>query len=316
VSGNSDAPPPNDLSRDADVRGFVSRIRRNAVHDGPGIRTIVFLQGCPLRCLWCAAPETQALRSEVLLYPERCLACGQCRDVCRAGAIGPDQPGAAWDRSRCAVCGACAAVCPAEARILSGAEMTVAEVVAEASRDRVFYRHSGGGVTVSGGEPLLQPAFTAALLRTCKEATLHTAMETSGYAAWEVLAPLLSPLDLLLYDIKAMDPSRHQQLTGVSNALILSNLENAARRVKTIVRVPVISGLNDDLENCRELARFLKQSAVQSVDLLPYHRLGEATYGRLDREYALTGGPLVSEDRLADLVSELRKHGLSVCVGG
>ncbi len=299
------------------IRGFVASIQRNAVHDGPGIRTIVFVKGCPLRCAWCAAPETQSCRPELLLYPERCLACRACVGVCPSGAVHLEEQGQlVYDRSRCTVCGKCATECPANARVLSGIETTVADVLTEVGRDYVFYRNSGGGVTVSGGEPLAQPAFTGALLRACKEADLHTALETSGHAPWDALAPILDALDLLLFDVKVMDPVRHQQLTGMGNALIVSNLERAAGRVPTIARVPIIPGLNDDLDNCRAVAELLKRISITRVDLLPYHRLGEATYGRLGRQYGLSHIPPPREDRLRQLAAEFEDRGIAVRLGG
>jgi len=301
------------------VCGLVSSIRRLAVHDGPGIRTIVFLKGCPLCCAWCAAPETQSSDLDVIHYPERCIACDRCRSVCRVDAIQVDVEGRRrLDRSRCTLCGECVETCYAEALTMSGERRTVGEVVAELVRDRVFYERSGGGVTLSGGEPLLQPEFTAALLNACKREGLHTALETSGCQRWEAFERLLTDLDLLLYDLKIMDPGKHQRLVGVSNELILENLRRAVGRgVPTIVRVPVVAGLTDDIENYGTMAEFLRGiSPIGRVDLLPYHRLGEGTYARLGRTYALLGIPLVTDEKLAELASILRAHGVSVQIGG
>jgi pyruvate formate lyase activating enzyme len=301
------------------VTGLVSAIRRLAIHDGPGIRTLVFLKGCPLCCAWCAAPETQAPGRDVVFHSERCLACDRCRTVCPTGAIRLEADGRrVLDRMRCDLCGACAEACYAEAISLPGERRSVAEVLAEVVRDRVFYERSGGGVTLSGGEPLSQPEFTAALLAACRGAGLHTALETSGYQAWERFEGLLADADLLLYDVKLMDAERHRRFTGVGNALILDNLRRAvARGVATIVRVPVVAGINDDCENARALARFLSGAGpIRRVDLLPYHRLGEATYARLGRSYALPGIPLVAESRLEALAGILAETGLPVQIGG
>ncbi len=301
------------------VRGLVSAIRRLAIHDGPGIRTLVFLKGCPLRCAWCAAPETQASHTEILVYPERCLACDRCREVCPEGAILVAPEGKRGiDRSRCTRCGECVTECPAGALRMCGEEKTVGQVVAEVERDRVFYQHSGGGVTISGGEPLAQAEFTQALFRALRARGLHTAMETSGLQSWDPFEKTLADLDLLLYDLKLMDPEQHERFTGASNELILENLRRVmACGVPTIVRVPVVPGINDGEENCRAMSRFLRGlGSVRRVDLLPYHRLGEAMYARLGREYGLTGIPLASESQLERWASLLKGAGLAVQIGG
>lgn len=302
-----------------EVRGLTSTIRRLAIHDGPGIRTIIFLKGCPLRCLWCAAPETQSSRKEVLFYGEYCLSCNRCRDVCPEGAIRISPEGTrSINRTDCTVCGACAAECPADAMRVCGEEKTVAQVLAEVERDRSFYHHSGGGATVSGGEPLAQAEFTAALLYALKRARIHTAVETSGACSWEHLERVFADLDLLLYDLKIMDPEQHRKLTGVSNELILDNLAQVvARGIPTIVRVPVVPGINDNEENFREIGRFLHAlGRVRRVDLLPYHRLGEAMYARLGRRYSLPGISLCPDDALEYLADILRKVDLDVQIGG
>ncbi len=304
---------------DLHLSGMVSSIRRMAVHDGPGIRTIVFLKGCPLRCAWCAAPETQSSGLDLVHYPERCIACDRCRIVCPVAAIREDAEGRrVLDRARCTVCGACVETCYAEALTLSGQRRRVAEVVAELVRDRVFYARSGGGVTLSGGEPLLQPEFTAALIDACKGEGLHTALETSGYQRWEVFEQVLASLDLLFYDLKTMDPEKHRRLVGVSNEPILENLRKAVERgVPTIVRVPVVAGLTDGAADCHALAEFLRGiPRIERIDLLPYHRLGEGMYARLGRTYALPGIPPVTDEKMEDLAAILRGHGFPVQIGG
>ena len=300
-----------------DVSGFVSRVRRLAIHDGPGIRSIVFLKGCPLRCAWCAAPETQAEQPDLEHFPERCVVCDECRHVCPEGAVRIGADGRrSIDRHTCTLCGRCVEVCYAEALNLVGARRTVADVLAEVERDRVFYNRSGGGVTLSGGEPLHQPAFTRALLRACRLAGLHTAMETSGHSSWEALCSTLPDLNLLFYDLKHMDPRKHEALTGASNDRILDNLRRVARTgVPTVIRVPVIPGVNDDTDNVRALARFVHDAgSIRQIDLLPYHRLGEATYARLGRTYGLALS-LVGEDQLDRLAGILRSEGFRVTVG-
>jgi len=315
VSPGTTGAPVGDEVR---ATGLVSAIRRLAVHDGPGIRTIVFLKGCPLRCAWCAAPETQEQRPELLFYPERCLACDRCRDLCPEGAVLVSADGGRRiDRGRCTACGVCVEGCYAEALKIRGETMTVAQVLAEVLRDRVFYQYSGGGITVSGGEPLLQVDFTVALLRALKGAGLHTAMETSGFQHWEVFARALQGLDLLLYDLKQMDPQKHRRYTGVPNDILLGNLRRAvAQGVLTIIRVPVIPGFNDEDENFWRMGEFLQElGAVRQIDLLPYHRLGETTYGRLGRDYGLRIPP-VPEETLEHLAGILRAGGVTVQIAG
>lgn len=301
------------------VTGTVSGIRRLAIHDGPGIRTIVFFKGCPLRCLWCAAPETQSPNRELLFYPERCLSCNNCVQACPEDAISVSaNENRTINRSRCTVCGKCVEACYAEALRVVGEVRTVGQVLAEVERDRIFYEHSGGGMTISGGEPLQQVEFTRALLHACKKAGFHTALETCGFQSWELFETTLGDLDLLLYDVKQMDPEKHKRFTGVSNEIILSNLKKAvATGVKTVIRVPVIPGFNDDDEDISAMGAFLQRiDRIERVDLLPYHRLGEEMYGRLDREYTLRDLSLKSERELQHIAKILMKGGFQVQVGG
>jgi pyruvate formate lyase activating enzyme len=298
-----------------ELSGLVSSIERLAIHDGPGIRTVVFLKGCPLHCLWCASPQTQSSKPDLLVYPDRCLHCGRCIEICERGAIrDTDGQGKVLDRLRCDLCADCATGCYAEALRVYGEVKTVSQVLAEVERDRVFYEQSGGGVTVSGGEPLQQIAFTRGLLSACRKAGIHTAMETSGFQSWERFRTVLTELDLLLYDLKQMDSQKHAGLTGQSNALILSNLKKAlATGVKTIIRVPVIPNHNDDDGNMEAMARFLRQiGPVQRIELLPYHRLGVAMYDRLGREYALPDLEPPSDNKLEHLAGILTREGFRV----
>ena len=294
--------------------GIVFDIRRYAIHDGPGIRTTVFLKGCSLSCAWCHNPEGQARGAEALVRENRCIRCGACVDACGHGAIAWTEAGPATDRALCAACGDCAAVCFADARERVGRGMTAEAVFAEVARDEPFYAQSGGGMTLSGGEPLLQPAFAAALLALARGRGVHTALDTCGFAAWETLDRLRGAVDLFLYDVKLLDDARHRRFTGVSNAPILANLRPLSARGHAIVlRVPVIPGVNDDdanLEALADLAGTLPHLA--GVDLLPYHHIGADKYARLDRAYPLPDAAPPPAERMAAIARLLAERGLPV----
>ena len=294
------------------LTGTVFSIERYAVHDGDGIRTMVYLKGCPLRCLWCANPEGQASDPELFTFPERCIACGRCDAVCPTGTARRD--GA--EVTSCAACGRCSDACPAEARRLFGRQITVEQVVQEILKDRAFYRRSGGGVTLSGGEPAVQAEFGCAVLSACRKHGLDTAVETCGYASFSRLANLAEHCELFLYDLKHMDSEAHRRLTGVPNDLILENLQRLARMRAVAVRVPVIPGYNDGAENLTALARFVASlSPVPVIELLPYHNYGSAKYARSGREYALTNLPLPSAEHMQGLAARIESLGVSCHVG-
>jgi pyruvate formate lyase activating enzyme len=303
-------------------RGTVFDIRRFSIHDGPGIRTAVFFKGCPLSCWWCHNPESQRGRPEVMAREQRCIHCGACVSACPQGAISIDHAHGdpvVTDRERCTRCGACVKVCPSQAREIVGSEWTSAAVLAEIERDIPFFDESGGGVTFTGGEPLMQPAFLMELLRGCRALELHTALDTSGFAAWDVLEPLLPLVDLFLFDVKAMDPEKHRAYTGVSNDLILENLKKLSTSgAQIIFRVPVIPDLNDDLANLRAIGSLARSLAgVRRVDLLAYHAAAVGKYEHLGMDYRLKGTRVPREDEMNIMADLLRtEFGLQVKLGG
>lgn len=265
-------------------RGRIFDVQRFSLHDGPGIRTTVFLKGCPIRCRWCHNPESQKSAPELGYSASQCIGCGACATVCPRQVHTLDARGRHHvQRERCSGCGQCAAVCPTRALEWIGAEMTVAETLAGVLRDKPFFDQSGGGLTLSGGEPMMQPDFTSALLRAARQAGLHTCLDTSGPGSFEDYRALLDDVDLFLFDIKDTHPGRHLASTGVPLAPILENLRliDAAGGVLWL-RCPIIPGLNSDdvhLGKLAEIASGLAQ--VKGITLLPYHPLGQAKYSRL-----------------------------------
>ena len=300
------------------IKGLIFDVKRFAIHDGPGIRTTVFLKGCPLACWWCHNPESQVPGVEMLFRDGRCIACGACVEACPRGALSRDAGGPAADPARCTRCGACAAVCYAEARQVVGRETTVDEVMAEVERDSAFYRQSGGGVTFSGGEPLMQIDFLDGLLRASKERSFHTALDTCGYASWRDIDRIRALVDLFLYDLKVIEDECHRELTGVSNGLILENLAELSRRGHAIfLRVAIVPGVNDNDVALREIGAFASRLRnVLELDILPYNRMGIDKYARLDRVYRLPGVREISGERISEIAHFLRGFGLNVKIGG
>jgi len=312
-----------------ELTGKVFDIQGFTVNDGPGVRTEIFLKGCPLRCLWCHSPESQAPYSQVAWYEVRCIGvenCGKCLEICPKGAL--KQGNTIYsktqkaeiqiielDREACDNCGKCTEVCPADALAMAGTDMTVDELMARIDKDRPFYRRSGGGVTISGGEPMLQYRFTKALLQECKNKGLHTCLDTSGYAKWEYYKEILKYVDLVLYDIKHMDTEQSRVLTGVPNELILENARKmAAEGTALQIRIPIIPGYNDSEENLRATSQFCLElgPAVKLVQILPYHRLGKVKYERLQKKYELASIEPPGNDHMDHCKTLIESYGLKV----
>lgn len=297
--------------------GFVFDIQRFSVHDGPGIRTLVFFKGCPLACTWCSNPESQRSTPELLFDTSKCLACGGCVETCPHGASRASGAGAQYDRERCAACGACADVCPAEARTVAGRRVTAEEVVAEVLRDAPFFANSGGGVTLGGGEPLAQADFAREILTQCRARGIHTAIETCGYVAWHAFEAILPLTDLFFYDLKHLDAEAHSAQTGGDVARILSNLARLASAGRSVtVRVPVVPGFNDTPENIGAIAEHVVRLGIRDLHLLPYHRLGESKYRLLGRACAFSGGAALATPALQRLQAAAAIGNLAVRVGG
>ena len=301
------------------MEACVFDVQRFSLHDGPGIRTLVFLKGCPLSCAWCCNPESRYPAAEIGYYPQFCIACGACERACACGAVSLREGRRHFERSMCRECDQmpCVAACPANALRRYGVQTSVDELVEIVRKDELFYRNSGGGVTVSGGEPLLQSAFVAAFLTECKTAGLDTAIETSGYADWDSFERLLGVTDLFLFDLKHAEGAAHIAWTGVDNDGIVNNLRKLAASAKRIVvRIPVVPGFNDDRETIGGIVDLARGAGVREVHLLPYHRLGSSKYDALGIAYPAENITLPANGQIEELRAFVEQHGMSVRVGG
>jgi len=298
-------------------KGLIFDLQKFSVHDGPGIRTTVFLKGCPLDCWWCHNVESQQAQREPMLRGDLCTGCGACVSRCPEQAVRLEQGRAETDLERCVRCGSCVVVCPENGRTICGTEMSVAEVIEEVSKDRVFYERSGGGVTLSGGEPLAQIDFLAEVLAAGKQAGLHTAVDTSGYAPWEHFERILPLTDLFLYDLKILDEAIHRTFTGVPNRLILENLcRLAAATDQIFIRYPVIPSINDGAEHVARVVDFLRTVRFRQINLLPYHQLGRGKAEQLGRAYRMEGVVPPPPEELDRVRRQFTDAGFTVVTGG
>jgi pyruvate formate lyase activating enzyme len=295
---------------------LIFNVMRFALHDGPGIRTTVFFKGCPLECHWCHNPESQSARIEVMYFPERCRLCGDCVAACPHGVLTRGETRIERGDD-CQFCATCAQSCYAGAREQVGRRVSLSELLAEIERDVVFYDESGGGVTFSGGEPLMQAAFVEALAGECRKRGIRTALDTCGFAPPDALLQVAAAVDLVLYDLKLADSESHRQYTGVANEAIVSNLERASKSVRQlIVRVPVIPGINDGDSQMAAVRALLARFGIRSVDLLPYNKIGRDKYARLGLRCPLERLEPPSGERMRQLAAPFGQEGFDVTIGG
>ena len=296
-------------------------IKRYAINDGPGIRTTIFMKGCPLRCVWCHNPESWSAHRQLLYKQSKCIGCQSCVEACRQQALTLTPAGIVVDKSLCLVCGRCTEECPTTALEICGREWTMDALMAEIEKERDIMEDSGGGVTLCGGEPLMHPAYTLELLRELDRRGFHRCVDTTLYAPREVVAQVADECELMLVDLKLMDSRKHQLYTGVPNELILQNIRFLAEQgCPFVIRIPLIDGVNADEENMEATAQFLKSLPWEqrTVNLLPYHDVGKDKHRRMWSTYNPQGLPMAapSEDLQQRCKSLLESHGLHVIIGG
>lgn len=295
----------------------IFNIQKFSVHDGPGIRTTVFFKGCPLKCLWCHNPESQMYEKQMLFDSNKCVLCGTCVKICPQKAIKIQNNKLTTDPNKCNYCRQCEIYCIPGARQVAGKEYTVEEILKEVMKDKVFYEQSNGGVTVSGGEPLVQTDFVEELLRKLKEENIHTAVDTCGAVSFENIRRAASYTDVFLYDIKLMDDEKHREFTGVSNKLILDNLRKLSQIHNNInLRMPIIEGVNSDESHIEKTIDFIKELNIKKVNLLPYHDIARHKYKKLDILYEDEKMSKPSDKKMQRFKEMFEKEGYETKIGG
>lgn len=295
-----------------DLTGILTNIQHYSIHDGPGIRSTAFFKGCNLICPWCHNPETQMGHAEIMVYPAKCSGCGACIAACPNGARLPTQAVPEYNRDKCKRCGRCAEICYSEAIQISGQQYTVDQLMDILKADLPFYIRSGGGVTFSGGEPLLQPDFLHAMLESCAEMGIHTAVDTAACVPWSALEKIAGVANLILLDLKTMNPERHRAVIGSDNSHVLDNAQRlSAAGVELWIRIPVIPGFNDTAQDMREISSFVATlKTVKRIDLMAFHQVGCGKYTALGKTYLMQNTPEPTGAHLGELADILRMTGI------
>ena len=296
---------------------LITDIQRFSVHDGPGIRTVIFFKGCPLQCIWCQNPETQSFEPDLSVNTAQCIGCGYCVKICKAGAIKLEKGNLSLDRTKCTKCFQCVKVCCTGARKQIGQWMTAKDILSAVMRDKVYYKNSNGGVTLSGGEPTAQGRFILDLLLYLRRQGIHTAMETCGYCEENQFVKILEATDLLLFDLKLIDRQSHRYYTGKDNSLIKKNLLTAAEMGKhIIIRVPLIQGVNDGNENLQDMARLARYAEIHEIQLLPFHQMGKEKWNHMDMDYQCQNWYPPDEKTIEHAKRYLEELGFQISIGG
>ena len=309
------------------VSGLVFNIQRFSVHDGPGIRTTVFLKGCPLRCLWCHNPEGINPHREIIIIETRCIGCGKCIEVCPVCSENVNKTVhakitkstlIAQHIDGCQLCGECVKNCPAEARMIAGTEYTATELVKELLKDRMFFEESNGGVTFSGGEPLMQPEFVMETISILKKQEVHVAIDTCGFSPHDTIRKIAGYVDLILFDLKFISPGKHRKYTGVSNELIIENLAILDKAKKDIwIRIPLIPGVNTNESEIEAIIKFLKPlHSIRQINLLPYHKTGIHKAHRISGNLKFSEFEVPGPEQLELIKSRLSSLNIPVKIGG